>query len=459
MSYLENFIEKNSTVDVDVNQSSIHGYGLIDNAEYLTRCQVDTPVDIVSIVWKIAHNYRKSFEFVLDAGAGDGRFSKQGTYTNYCGYEIDPKRVPCQDLPERAEIIRACAFSNAVDLHYDLSIGNPPYVRHHDLSDDWRANISRWIQHKTGQKPSGLSNAYLYFLWLSIITTKVDGLIALVIPFEWVEKPAAKKLRDYIKAQGWALDVYKFDVEPFPRVLTTASISVIDKSQRNHKTSYFAIDNQGAVRPLVSATKSNLPPLKYQSRVRSAYAQRGLSPGGQSVFILTEQQRVSFGLLKGIDVLPCVTTLRHVDTNTDVLNGELFRAEYVSKGKKCWLILPSKKMSAALRRYLESVDPAQRDNYTCNKRKVWWEYTLPGVPSIIYSSGFRGDRPKALINEVNAIAVGSVCGIHTDSKEFSGDLIAALKSSVIRTEVVAVSRGFTKIEVNQMNTFIQRVLA
>lgn len=459
MSYLEDLIEEISATEVEFGNSSIHGYGLMDNAEYLTRCQVDTPDNIVSMAWKIAQQYRKYFGSVLDAGAGDGRFSKIGNYGQYSGYEIDPKRVPCKDLPKNATIVRSCAFSNAADLSYDLSIGNPPYVRHHDLSNEWREKISIWIAEKSGQKPSGLSNAYLYFIWLSIITTKADGLIVLVIPFEWVERPSARKLREYIRSKNWSLDVYKFDVEPFPRVLTTASITVIDKNKKDAKTSFFAIDQEGKIRPLSNATKSNLPPLKYQPRVRSAFAQRGLSPGGQKVFVLTEQQRVEFSLLVHIDVLPCITTLRHVEVDAEVLDERLFKAKYVDTGKKCWLIYPSERMSKSLLQYLRSVKPSERDNATCNKRQVWWEYSLPKAPSLIYSSGFRGDRPKVLINKINAIAVGSVCGIHTEAEESSERLITALRSSTIRSEVVAVSRGFTKIEVNQMNTFIQRVLS
>lgn len=459
MSYLENLMQENSTAVVESNQSSAEGYGLIDNADYLTRCQVDTPIDIVSIVWKVAHKYRDSFEYVLDAGAGDGRFAKEGNYDKYFGYEIDPKRIPCEDLPKKASIIRTCAFSNAQDHSYDLSIGNPPYVRHHDLSDEWRVNISKWIYEKIGQKPSGLSNAYLYFLWLSIISTRVDGLIVLVIPFEWVERPAARKLREYIVGQSWSMDVYKFDVEPFPRVLTTASITVIDKRQTSAKVSYSAIDKSGAIRPLINATGSQLPPLKYQARVKSAYAQRGLSPGGQSVFVLTEQQRIFFGLLVNIDVAPCVTTLKHVAADADLLDENLFQSEYVDKGRRCWLILPSKEMSAALVRYIASVEPSARNNYTCSKRKIWWEYPVHSAPSLLYSSGFRGDRPKALVNLIGAVAVGAVCGIHTQTELLATKLISAIKNSIIKTEVVAVSRGFTKIEVNQMNAFIQRVLS
>ncbi|RYF47900.1 MAG: hypothetical protein EOO38_11230 [Cytophagaceae bacterium] len=312
MSQFESAAPDSAVIHASAADASTQGYGLIDNVEYLTRCQVDTPQDVVTIVWNIAHGYRENFDSVLDAGAGDGRFSKQGTYREYVGYELDPKRILVTDIPENAKIVRACAFSN-VDVHrYSLSIGNPPYVRHHDLSDEWRRNISQWIESVTGYKPSGLSNAYLYFVWLSIIATSADGLIALVIPFEWVERPAAKNLRRYIQDQGWSLDVYKFDSDPFPRVLTTASVTVIDKRSSSGSVKYYGIDQSGVVRILESATRSNLPPLSYHPRIPLAYAQRGLSPGGQSIFVLTEEQRLKFNLEIGRDVAPCVSSLRHL---------------------------------------------------------------------------------------------------------------------------------------------------
>ncbi|MBA4681352.1 class I SAM-dependent methyltransferase [Pseudomonas sp. MDMC216] len=437
---------------------STSGYGLVDNAEYLMRCQVDTPNNVVSIAWKIVHKYREEFNYVLDAGAGDGRFARQGVYKKYFGYEIDPKRISLAELPENASLIKACAFSQADFRQYDLSIGNPPYVRHHDLGDEWRQNISSWIESRTGQRPSGLSNAYLYFLWLSLIVTNDTGLIALVVPFEWVERPAAKRLRDFIASNGWALDVYKFDEDPFPRVLTTASITIIDKSKSSGLVRFYAIDSQGEVRNIESSTKSEKLPLSYQARSGVTYAQRGLSPGGQKIFVLTEEQRAKFKLVEGKDVVPCVTTLKHMDGTVERLDRETFFQEYVDKGRRCWLISSRRPISPQLEKYLSSISPDERDNYTCNKRAIWWEYSPAPAPAILYSSGFRGDSPKFLHNEIGAIAVGSVCGIHSSDENAIKRVSAALKVASLGSEVVPVSRGFTKIEVNQMNTFIARVV-
>ncbi|NWB88416.1 Eco57I restriction-modification methylase domain-containing protein [Pseudomonas gingeri] len=457
---LQNSIEVSVVTELTskLKEGSVDGYGLVENAEYLIRGQVDTPIDVVDIVWKIAHRYRARFGKVIDAGAGDGRFSTKGMFDSYCGFEIDQHRVEQKGLPSNASIERACAFSGAVPEKYDLSIGNPPYVRHHDISDEWRSNIADWIEEQVGVKPSGLSNAYIYFLWLSLIVTRSDGVVVLLIPSEWTARPVNKQLREYIKEKGWTLDIYKFENDPFPRVLTTGSVTVIDKHASSGEVHHFLIDAQGAIKSLFDEDYADQATLPYVIRDSQVFAQRGFSPGGQSVFVLTESERALHDLREGEDVIPCITTLRHISNNMECLDRVSFELNYVGSGKRCWLISPAGTESESLRRYLDSVPMQIRDNYTCRKRPVWWKYSRPKIPSLLYSSGFRGRTTKVLKNELGVVNVGAVCGIYTRNKRVAAKLARAIKSADLEKNIVAVSRGFTKIEVNQMNAFIQQAL-
>jgi hypothetical protein len=437
----------------------LSGYGLASNVEYLARCQVSTPESIVPVVWKIASKYRDSFLDVLDAGAGDGRFALNGKFDRYFGYEIDSSKQLLEGFPVNGKVINACAFSDADLRQYDLSIGNPPYARHHDIGKAWREQVRGWIRKNTGENPSGLSNAYLYFLWLSLICTTADGLVVLVIPFEWVSKPTAASLREFIARNGWALDVYKFAKDPFPRVLTTASVTVIDKKRSDGAIRYFTIDDSGVATSILTPTRSNLPALNYRKRGSEAFAQRGLSPGGQKIFVLTEEERTRHGLIVGVDVLPCVTSMKNISDAVQSLTPHIFDRFYVRSGKRCWLISTSDEMSSQLEKYLAGIPLSERSNSTCSNRKVWWKYNVPKVPQALYASGFRGKTTKVVVNKVGAINVGAVCGIYAKSGATVKKLVSAIRNVSLDSEVVAVSKGFTKIEINQMNAFIQRVLA
>ncbi|BCF94944.1 hypothetical protein PPGU16_80110 (plasmid) [Paraburkholderia largidicola] len=62
------------------------------------------------------------------------------------------------------------------------------------------------------------------------------------------------------------------------------------------------------------------------------------------------------------------------------------------------------------------------------------------------------------VNSVSAISVGSVCGIYASSDAVSRRIEREIRTASLKSEIVAVSKGFMKIEVNQMNAFIQRTI-
>ena len=131
-------------------------------AQYLNRCQVNTPSEIVAEVWQHVHEHRQRLEKVIDFGAGDGRFAQTGEYEQYVGYEIDAELCRDAQLPLGASLVNSCAFSSIV-TDADLCIGNPPYVRSQDLPVGWREHAAKVLQLRTGVRVSGLANAWQYF--------------------------------------------------------------------------------------------------------------------------------------------------------------------------------------------------------------------------------------------------------------------------------------------------------
>lgn len=444
-----------SSVEASELATRVDGFGLVSDAGYLAKCQVDTPPHIVALVWLIVGRYRTRVGKVFDAGAGDGRFSVGGNYDSYVGYELDSRRIPVRSFPTNARILRSDAFALTEPFDFDLAIGNPPYVRHHDLGDEWRGHISRWIKSRTGVRPSGWSNAYLYFFWLALIASANDGLVVYLVPFDWVTRPAARSLREYIAGHGWKLDIYRFDQEPFETVLTTACVVVVDKRVQAAEASYFRIAPDNSISVLQSPTLSEHQPLAYKRSIASAYARRGLSPGDQTVFMLTETERVANGLVIGRDVVRAVSTFRRVECDQVGLTDAFFKKNFVDAGERCWLINSACRPSAALDSYLQANGHRCKDNSTCSQRDTWWQFEMPEAPRVLYSSGFRGPAPKSMINQIEAIAVGAVCGIYASSDAAARRIYDHIQNLDFATQVVAMSKGFTKVEINQMNGVVQ----
>lgn len=422
---------------------------------YLDRCQVDTPPSLVEATWERILRRRGAFAKVLDFGAGDGRFAHAGRYGQYRGYELDWSRVGYPPLPQNATLVHGCAFS-ATESPADLCIGNPPFVRNQDLPAGWREKVAGKLEERAGVKMSGLANAWQYFFLLSLISTADDGICALVIPFEWVSRPSAKAIRDYIAAHSWDVDVYRLEDEAFAGVMTTASITVIDK-RGSGVWRFFDTDSDMQDRAKRSATQTDEGHIGYATRRRAGTfrAVRGLSPGNQKIFVLTEAERARLGLRIDVDVVRCLTSLKDLPADAEELTHQVFDRSIRAGGKRCWLIIPdAAKCPGPLKDYIDSVDPKLYATATCLERELWWRFKMPDVPSVLVASCFKGERPKAVRNLVGAIAVGGVVGIHGGDETMADEFMAHLAQQDLSRRIVAHANGLMKIEIGQFNTLM-----
>ena len=430
----------------------------VKNSYDLPRSLVDTPVDIVSVFWKIVQRYRQQIPNVLDLGAGDGRFAVGGgQYDEYVGVEIDTDRKPATGLPISAKISYECVFQHEKE-GYAACVGNPPYARHHDIEPGWRDEIAKRISELTGYDVNQTCNLYVYFLFLALLKSCTDGLVAMIVPYEWVARPAALPLRNYINKHGWQVDTYRFSEPIFRSVETTASISIIDKKNPSGLWNFSSIDRGGDVTALPGITGSKDPLLDYSARGK-IWSMRGMSPGTQTVFTLTESQRINAGLSTD-DVYRCVTSLRDVPNDFSNLTQEVFKYQFVDKDLKCWLVRSDEKhLSDQLQVYLDGIPQELRSTSTCLNRTPWYRYRLFDPPDLFVSSGFVGSRPKSLVNSVGAYAVGAVHGVYNVPLEIRESLQDFLSSSELSTRVVAHSGRLRKLEIRQLNTVLNEFIA
>ena len=356
-------------------------------------------------------------------------------------------------------IINSCAFEVTV-LDADLCIGNPPFVRNQELPRGWRTRIAGLLRKRTGVTISGLANAWQYFFLLSLASTKPDGLCVLVIPYEWVSRPSAAALRSFIRTNKWVVDVYRLVDHTFKSVLTTASITIIDKSQSSGKWRYFEQTDADTYKRIQSASGASDGVLNYVPSsslpANIPRARRGLSPGTQKVFVLTEGERVSNGLRIYSDVVPCVTTLRPLRSDETVLDKAVFDRRYRQAGKRCWLIRTDRPLTTRLRAYIHSVPENARRTKTCIQRDIWWMFKMPRAPDALMSQSFKADCPKAVDNSVRAIAVGGVCGVSNLSSSQLMDLVSSFSKLNLGDKLVSYANGLRKLEINQLNGLLQQ---
>ncbi len=428
-----------------------------NHRRFLEHCQVDTPTPIVDLVWRIAHRYRKHFDQVGDLGCGDARFARSGHYNQYVGLEVDPARTGIAIDRRNVRVQFGCVFETGIGHRFDLCIGNPPYVRHHDIDPRWRRKAERVLADILPFVADGRANAYVYFVWLALALTSRNGLVVLLLPREWRTRPASSKLREYIRDQRWSVDVYQLDDETFDRVLTTSSICVVDKANTDARWRSFKVESASSGRWSEQPIRARYRVLPYEEATNGETAQRGLSPGHQKALLLTEGERLRFGLALTHDVLPAVSSFRHLSEDQLVLSESLFRQAFVNRGRRCWLINPIGTPSPELSGYFGQVPEGFRSTATCRSRDDWWRFQLPRTSQVLYASGFVTDGPKAFLNEVGAVHVGGIHGIFCSSKARALAVLKVLRGHRFAPKVVPLSKGFKKIEVRQMNAFLNRL--
>lgn len=429
---------------------------------YLNRCQVDTPDPLVKATWAHVTALRSRVGKVVDFGAGDGRFARHGVYEKYIGYEIDADRCQGASIPTNASLVNKCAFSDEIS-DAALCIGNPPFVRNQNLPRGWRQHASQVLKRRAEISISGLANAWQYFFLLSLVSAAEDGICALVIPYEWVSRPSVKALRDYIAQHRWNVSVYRLVDTTFNSVLTTSSITIVDKATRDGIWSYYHETAGGEYSALASpsgAAGGVFPYLRRSEMVKGApRAVRGLSPGTQKILTLTEGERTRLGLKIKRDVVPCITSLRHIPAEATELNAASFKMFFRDTGQRCWLIRTDCERSAALVAYLDSVPIEERSTATCNERVDWWRFKMPPVPDALIAQSFKGKFPKGVRNTIGARAVGGVAGVFGLNDFQIGALVGGFGGVDISDGVVAHSNGLRKIEINQLNGLLSERLS
>lgn len=134
--------------------------------------------------------------------------NKEAVQNGVYGVDWDVRR--CDALSERK-----------YDCRMDFIVGNPPYVRVHNLQSSYSA------VKKFGFAKSGMTDLYLAFFEIGFRMMSPDGVMCYITPSSWFMSKAARELRDYIKRSRSLRTIIDFGHEQvFENATTYAAISL-----------------------------------------------------------------------------------------------------------------------------------------------------------------------------------------------------------------------------------------
>ena len=218
--------------------------------------QVFTPPFIVELMLNLAQNQKLRNKKILEAGCGNGAFLthivrryikeylqdssdlnalKKDLEQNIIGVEIDSEilsecrlnldTIACEfSLPNVAWNLQNGDFLE-LWRHYkgqiDVIIGNPPYIRVHNLN----ANARKFTR-------GGMTDLFLIFFELGFECLKNGGALTFITPSSWLNSKAGADLRNQIKAQRHLVHLIDFAHEKvFDKITTYSLISAFIKGR------------------------------------------------------------------------------------------------------------------------------------------------------------------------------------------------------------------------------------
>lgn len=377
---------------------------------------------------------------IIDPGTGSGRFSvaaaKLFPKAKIIACDVDPLALLL--LQANAKILKFDDRLEArlVDFRLldlpkisgpTLYIGNPPYVRHHNIdpaSKTWFAETAMSL----GFKASKLAGLHVYFFLRTRQIAQPGDYGAYITSAEWMDVNYGSVMREMLAdgLGGRSLHVFPADGMPFQGTMTTGAITTFNVGKRSEHFTVQKIDDLADLQKLEVGEKLSWEAVQSSSRWTQLFhpqaefvsdmvklgdlfrVHRGTVTGNNRVFIEGQYE----GEIPERFLRPTVT--RAMDLFS--AEGELSHSQ-ISKLKRVIDIpavledLDDSEMEQVSRFLSWARSRGAADSYTARARKAWWSVGLRQSASILCT--YMGRRPPAFVfNQIMAPHINIAHGLY-----------------------------------------------
>jgi adenine-specific DNA-methyltransferase len=285
---------------------------------------------------------QRSPDRIIDAGCGSGRFAAAAVRHSRDLPVIAIDLDPTATLLARANLAVIGATAATV-LQADYTVlalsdingrtgfvGNPPYVRHHDLSPAakaWAVDAAR----RLGVGLSTLAGLHIYFYLATALRAKRGDVGCYVTSAEWLDVNYGSTLRHLLLngLGGQSIHLIDHNAIPFADVMTTAVITCFEVGSTPTNLRLRLVSRPSDLQDLsggreidretLSTSKrwtkpifarANLPAANTIPLGTIARVHRGLVTGANHFFVLTRARATELGLLPWCR--PAITTAQEI---------------------------------------------------------------------------------------------------------------------------------------------------
>lgn len=418
---------------------------------------------------------------VVDPGAGSGRFliaaGRRFPRATLTGVESDPLAA----LILRANLA-VCGFARRGEVLVDdfravalppmraggptLFIGNPPYVRHHDLGAKWK----NWFAEsaaRVGIKASKLAGLHIHFFFRALELAHRGDIGVFVTAAEWLDVNYGAALRALLadRLGGTALHVLEPTAMPFADATTTGAITCFRVGQRPEAFCMRTVPTLTELNGLSTGTTvawetvtkakrwstilrpTQDKPAGYIELGELFRVSRGQVTGGNAIWIEGPHTR---GLPDSV-LLPTVTKARELLVAGDALTDASQLRRVLSLPVDLdELEPPHRKVAERFIKWARERGAAE--SYVAQHRRAWWSVPLYEPAPII--STYMARRPPAFVrNLCDARLLNIAHGLYprqTLDAETTSGLLDYLRRHVGVAAGRTYAGGLTKFEPGEL---------
>ncbi|MBU4556263.1 MAG: N-6 DNA methylase [Actinobacteria bacterium] len=416
---------------------------------------------------------------VVDPGAGSGRYllaaAKRFRNATLHGADIDPLAT----LMLRANVA-ALGLGDRVSVHLGdyraltlpevagptLYLGNPPYVRHHLISPEWKAWLTATARER-GLDASTLAGLHVHFFLATAQHGRAGDYGAFITSAEWLDVNYGKLVRQLLLdgLGGQSLHVLDPEAAPFADATTTGAITCFKIGERPNS---MKIRRVGTVEDLGRLSKG-----RNISRQRLAESSRWsvltrVTPKLPTGYVeLGELCRVHRGTVTGANdfwvqrgptpelpdsvLFPAVTKARELfgaGTRLDSVEA-LRRVVDIPVDLDTLDVFERKQIDKLLR---AARSRKVHEGYVAANRKAWWSVGLRAAAPILAT--YMARRSPAFVrNDAGARHINIAHGLYPReemSDAILDRLATFLHGTVSLTEGRTYAGGLVKFEPKEM---------
>lgn len=442
--------------------------------------QTFTPIEAVIGMFKWA-TARGEVARIVDPGAGSGRYVLAGLRRIPGALGVASEMDPLLALLLRANA-NVLGVQDRLTIHLGdfrsltlepiegrtLFIGNPPYVRHHDITPIWKDWYSQSLK-KLGHASSQLAGLHLHFFLKTLSLSRPGDLGCFITASEWLDVNYGQSLRDLMTngLGGKAVFVVSPRIPVFGDALVTACITCFEPGREDDAIEFKNIDNIEQLSDLsgghfvnrltAKAEKSWGVLLRNHEIVQPEgfidlgqlfKVSRGQVTGKNSVWVASSNR---FGLPDEF-LVPSITEA------TDIIRAPNARIENLASLRRV-IDLPaildnlSDDHQRAIREFLLWARSEKADQgYIAQHRTPWWRVNMKEAPPIVVT--YMGRRPPVFaINTAGARLINVAHGLYPKiqiSPSSTANLVNWLNNNVSQDSGRVYAGGLTKFEPSEI---------